>query len=233
MTRGEPLYELQSLDQEIEDGQRRVSKLEADLGETEALQQARRTQGSAEEAHRNWMTKIQDLELEIDALSNKIASSERRLYGGSVTNPKELSDIQDEIASLKRRCVVLEDELLEAMVSGEEAAAALEASRTELEQTEAAWKANQTAMRDELSSLGTRLEEAQGEREKTRRSIDPEDLAFYDKIRARFGHVTVATLRDGVCGFCAVAPSSTKLGRIRSGRELLQCSNCGRILLDL
>ena len=60
-----------------------------------------------------------------------------------------------------------------------------------------------------------------------------DDLAVYDNIRTRYGIVVVATLRDGVCSFCAVAPSRTKLKAIKSHRELLQCGNCKRVLLDL
>ena len=171
--------------------------------------------------------------MEIESLSNKIKSSEGRLYGGSVTNPKELGDIQEEIASLKRRRASLEDELLEAMVCGEEAEATLETCRTTLADIEAHWLADQAALKDELSELETRLAQVRDEREQLRSSIAPDDLATYNKIRARCGSIAVTTLRDRVCGYCAVAPSSTKLKKIRNGHELLQCGNCDRILLDL
>jgi predicted nucleic acid-binding Zn-ribbon protein len=233
MIRGEPLYELQNLDLELETGQHRISEIRASLGETEALLQARRALAAAQEEHRTCMTRTRDLELEIDGLNNKITSSEKRLYGGSVTNPKELSDMQSEIASLKRRRAALEDELLEALVYGDEAEAALEDCRAALDDIETNWRADQAALKNELSQLETRLDALREEREQLRRSIDADDLTFYDKVRRRFGSITVTTLRDGVCGYCAVAPSSTKFKAIRSGRELLQCGNCGRILLDL
>ena len=99
--------------------------------------------------------------------------------------------------------------------------------------TEADWQDEQKQLQEELSQIEARLAQAEEERQKLRQSIHPEDLALYDKIRSHYGPIAVAILQDGVCGFCAVAPSSTKLARIRSGRELLQCSNCSRILLDL
>jgi hypothetical protein len=233
MIRGEPLYELQNLDLELETSQRRISEIQASLGETEALLQARRALAAAEDEHRTWMTRTRDLELEIDGLNNKISSSEKRLYGGSVTNPKELSDIQSEIASLKRRRAAIEDELIEALVYGDEAEAALEDGRAALDDIETNWRTDQAALENELDQLGIRLDALREEREQLRRSIDADDLAFYDKVRGRCGSITVTTLRDGVCGYCAVAPSSTKLKAIRSGRELLQCGNCSRILLNL
>jgi predicted nucleic acid-binding Zn-ribbon protein len=233
MTRAELLYQLQGRDMELETGQRRVAEIQANLGESEALRQAGQAVTSAEEEHKRWTASARALELEIASLSGKIAASEKRLYGGRITNPKELSDIQDEVTSLKRRRAALEDELLEAMVYGEEAEATLKACRANLSDVEAHWQAKQATLKDELRGLETRLEGARDEREQLRRAITADDLALYDHIRTRYGSVSVTTLRDGVCGFCAVAPSSTKLKRIRGGRELLQCGNCCRILLDL
>lgn len=232
MTRGKPLYRLQNLDLKLENGLRRVSEIKVSLGETEALRQARQALVRATENHRNWLTKAHDLELEIEGLNAKIATSERRLYSGSVSNPKELSDIQHEVASLKRRRGSLEDELLEAMVYGEEAEAELEQCRGTLADTEFHWETDQASLENELNALEVELEDARDERERSHQTIAAEDLALYDKVRSRCGSLAVTTLRDGVCGYCAVAPSSTKLARIHSARELLQCSNCGRILLD-
>lgn len=233
MTRGESLYQLQELDLELEAGQRRVSEIRASLGETEALRQARRAHATAEEAHKAWMAKARDLELEVASLNNKIGASERRLYGGSISNPKELGDLQEEVASLKRRRGALEDELLEAMVYGEEAEADLETCSEALDDAEAHWQADQAALKSDLGQLEARLEQARDGRERLRQAIVADDLAVYDHIRARYGSLVVATLRDGVCSFCAVTPSSTKLKRIQSGQELSQCGNCGRILLAL
>ncbi len=233
MTRGEPLHQLQQLDLELENGQRRIAEIQASLGESKALRQARRALSSAQEELREWKTKSRDLELEISSLNSKASSSEKRLYSGSVTNPKELSDIQEELASLKRRRQSLEDELLEAMVYGEEAEATVKERQATLTNIETQWEAEQAALKQELSQLETRMVQVRKARQKLRTEIKPDDLETYDHIRERYGSQAVVTLRDGVCGFCAVSPSSTKLKRIKRGEELLQCSNCQRILLDL
>jgi predicted nucleic acid-binding Zn-ribbon protein len=233
MIRGEPLYELQDLDLELEQGRRRISEIQQSLGETETVLQAREALAQAQEQHSEWLRRMRNLELEIGGLTTRITSSEKRLYGGRVTNPKELSDIQNEIAYLKRRRAELEDELLEAMLQAEAAEERVETRSEALVRIEADWQDQQKQLREELNQLETRLAQAEEERKQLRQSIHPEDVALYDKIRSRHGPIAVAVLQDGVCGFCAVAPSSTKLARIRSGRELLQCSNCSRILLDL
>ena len=69
------------------------------------------------------------LEDEIDMVTRKARSEEDRAVSGKVTSPKELTAIQEEVASLKRRQVALEDDLLERMEQRE----TLEAELVELD----------------------------------------------------------------------------------------------------
>ncbi len=50
----------------------------------------------------------------------KIEQTEATLYGGKVRNPKELQDLQNEAAALKRYLAVLEDRQLEQMIALED-----------------------------------------------------------------------------------------------------------------
>lgn len=233
MTHGETLYQLQDIDLELDQGRRRVAEIRADLGETEALRQARREQAEVQETYKEWALKMRHLELDIGGLDSEIVSNERRLYSGSVTNPKELADLQENVASLKRRREALEDDMLEAMIHSEEAETILRECIATLEDVEAQWQEDQDELKDELGRLEARLVQLEGDRDQLRSDISSEYLAVYDNIQTRYGIVAVATMRDGVCSFCAVAPSSIKLKAIKSGKELLQCGNCKRILLDL
>ena len=69
------------------------------------------------------------LEDEIDMVTRKAHSEEDRAASGRVTSPKELTAIQEEVAALKRRQSVLEDDLLERMEQRE----TLEAELAELD----------------------------------------------------------------------------------------------------
>jgi predicted nucleic acid-binding Zn-ribbon protein len=233
MTHGETLYQLQDIDLELDQGRRREAEIHAGLGETEELRQARRAQADVQETYKEWALKMRHLELDIGGLDGEITSNERRLYSGSVTNPKELGDLQENVASLKRRRETLEDDMLEAMIHSEEAETILRECTATLEGVEAQWQEDQDKLKDELGRLEARLVQLASDRDQLRSNISREYLAVYDNIQTRYGIVAVATMRDGVCSFCAVAPSSTKLKAIKSGRELLQCGNCKRILLDL
>src|SRR6266568_1161066 len=51
------------------------------------------------------------LEGDVDSLTRKAEAEDRRLYDGSVANPKELEAIQHEVASIRTRRSRVEDEL--------------------------------------------------------------------------------------------------------------------------
>jgi predicted nucleic acid-binding Zn-ribbon protein len=230
MAQAEKLYQLQALDWQLEADQKRTQEIEADLGETETLLQARSNLQATQAECRRWATQTRDLELDLGSVNNEIKSTEGRLYSGRVTNPKELNDLQQKAAALKRHRQTLEDELLETMVQGEEAQDELESRQASLEQIEQDWQMSQASLKQELADLKEHIAKNETERLAMRQAIPDADLQIYDEVRERKGTVAVAQLKDGVCGFCAVSPSSQHLKHLRRAESIMFCANCGRIL---
>src|SRR5829696_8507724 len=85
----------------------------------------------------------QRLEDEVALLTERAAQADKRLYSGTVSNPRELQALQDDIASLKRRISQLEDEELEIM----ELTEPVEAERAELDGERAALTAEGDRLR--------------------------------------------------------------------------------------
>ncbi len=232
MTRGEDLYHLQQIDSEKDAKENRRAEVEAALGETETLQQARRDVKKTEKRARELARKQRDLELEIESLSEKASRSEERLYSGKVTNPGELEDLQREISSLKRRRRRMEDDLLEMMIEREEAEDAHENAVAHLQETESSWENQQAALRAEREALESRLAELTEEREETLPAIDSADLTTYQMLREHKGGQAVACVQDGVCKGCGVTITSNLDWKLREG-ELMRCDTCGRLLVRL
>ena len=115
------LFQLQKLDTEIDEKKKRLGDVLKAQKEPASLQKKRQRAETAVETLQKWQTKHQDLTLEVGSVTTKAKNSENRLYSGKVTNPKELSDLQQEIESLGRRKAALEDEVLEALVMIEDA----------------------------------------------------------------------------------------------------------------
>lgn len=232
MARGENLYRLQGLDSEGDAKQRRLAEVETALGDSDALQRARRALESAQRKVQKWTRQQRDLELEIQGVSNKISNSEQRLYSGMVKNPKELADRQAEVASLKRWRQKLEDDLLEAMIEREEAEAARSQAQAHLDETESRWSAQQTHLTAEREELRTRLAELERARAKLLPRIEADDMSAYRSLRDRKGGVVVVRERDDVCGGCGVTISPSVEWKLRQG-ERVHCGNCERIIVRI
>jgi predicted nucleic acid-binding Zn-ribbon protein len=171
------------------------------------------------------------LEGEIELIDSKSGREEQRMMSGKVANPKELSALQAEIESLKRRRSSIEDQLLDVMVQREGSEATVD--KLEAERVQAA------AEKDELSAAVARLsgdiDTELAEREATRQEVAtaiPEDLmALYEKIRSTKHGVGAAALQAGTCSGCHTKLPAIEAERIRKERGLQRCDNCRRILV--
>ncbi len=230
MSRTQHLYELQQVDTEIENVSRRLEEIAASLGESAELKQSRKMVTDAEAHLAQCRAQMQDLDLEVSGLSQKIEANERRLYSGRVTNPKELANLQEEVASLKRWREKKEEDLLEAMVATEEAEAGLSDAQAILAQVSETWRTSQSDLADEQARLQTRLEELAEQRASLVAAIGPEDVATYERLRQRKAGRAVAAVKDGICQGCRMSPPTSQVHHARSGKELVFCNNCGRIL---
>lgn len=168
---------------------------------------------------------------EIQIAEDKIGREEQRLFGGAVSNPKELGALQAEVAMLKRKKAELEDGLLEVMVQKEDASATLDRLRGK--QSEASGTAeNLTARVGQLiSELDTELTEHTATRDAAVKPIPQELLDLYEKIKATKNGVGAAALEAGTCQGCHTKLSNKEVERIKSEGGLQRCENCRRILI--
>jgi len=170
---------------------------------------------------------------EIEMVTRKARNEEARAVSGKVTSPKELTAIQEEVAALKRRQDVLEDELLERMEQRE----TLEAELSELtgrREGIVGEQAEVTKVRDAtLVEIDGELEAERAAREALAPKVGEELRALYDQLRARHGGVGVAALVGNTCQGCRVSISPVELAAVRRqpAEQIKRCENCRRILV--
>ena len=230
MSRVELLYRLQEVDTELDAKRRRLQEIEASLGESDELFQARTRLQQAEAAYRRWRTTLRHLELKMTALENKIKNSEQRLYSGTVRNPKELASLQQELNYLRRRKSTEEDSLLEVMIGVEEREVAWQDAQAHWETVEATWTAGQAELSRERGELLARLAELRELRAGREGAVDGTDLSTYEDLRRRKGGTAVARLQGNLCTSCHVEVPSSWSQQARQGATLVFCGSCGRIL---
>jgi uncharacterized protein len=224
------LYRLQTLDLAITQYRARLDEITALLGNDEQVSQVRQQLEAANQALKPWQTRSRDLDLEIKGLVQKIEQTDRRLYSGMVTNPKELEEMQNELVSLKRRQSQLEDEMLEAMVNSDEGQVAVTEAQRGLDTAQAAWNGSQTDLVFEKQRLEKELVDLTAQRKKAAAEVDPASLARYDAIRPKKRGQAVALLQGDSCMLCGVEQTSSLAQQVRQGTQLVYCESCGRIL---
>ena len=171
------------------------------------------------------------LEGEVELIDQKISKEEQRMFSGSVSNPKELSALQAEVESLKRKKSGVEDQLLEAMESRDQASGTVESLKAEQK------TASQTA--EELSAqvaeltqdIQGRLDEHRAKRNEIAPSIPADVLTLYEKLREQKHGVGAAALVAGTCQGCHTKLPSKEAERLRAEGGLQRCDNCRRILV--
>ena len=115
------LYRLQQIDSQLDQANNRLQEIQVALNEDAALKQAQQNHAAAEARLNDERQKLRRAEENVQEQKIKIELNESTLYGGKVHNPKELQDLQKEVAALKKYLGVLEDRQLEAMLVVEEA----------------------------------------------------------------------------------------------------------------
>ncbi|MCC7446931.1 MAG: hypothetical protein IT324_05905 [Anaerolineae bacterium] len=224
------LYRLQTLDLAIAQRRARLREIEAVLGKDEQVTLARQQLDAAEQALKPWQTRARDLDLEIKSLAQKIKETDRALYGGKVRNPKELQDMQDDIASMQRRQSQLEDDLLDAMMHSDEGQTAIGGAEQALKQAQARFAGSQHDLLDEQARLQRELTDLEAKRQQAAAGIDKDALTKYEALRVKKRGQAVALMQEESCKTCGVEQTSMIAQQVRQGSQLVYCNSCGRIL---
>ncbi len=226
------LYRLQTVDLEIARRRARLKEIEAKLSGDETIAQAAQALETAEKALKPWQVKGRDLELEIKSVAEKAKAADADLYGGRISSPKALQELQSEIDALQRRQSQLEDDLLETMMEVEQHQAQVDDGNAGLEAARATLASTQSDLLDEQKRLQAEVVQAAERRKAMAEGIEPASLAAYDKLRQRLRGQAVALLQGEGCAVCGVEQTMSNLQQARSGRSIVFCESCGRILAN-
>ncbi len=228
------LLDLQELDSRVDRLTSRKAALEG--GEEAAaarfgLSEAERNLGELRLAADEAAREQRRLESDADGFQQKITGEERRLFDGTVANPKELESIQHEITNLRNRKSRVEDEQLEVMERREELESQAEAAEKAAEEARTALTELQGSSEHELDEVGKELAALEADRASLTPVFDPELLELYEDLRRQKKGIGAAALVDGVCQGCHQQLSAVDLDRLRRADGIRRCVHCRRILV--
>ncbi|GHF33425.1 C4-type zinc ribbon domain-containing protein [Streptomyces sp. ET3-23] len=148
-------------------------------------------------------------------------------------SPKDLENLQHEVASLAKRQGDLEDVVLEVMERREAAQERVKELTGRVESVQA--KVNDAAARRDAATEAIDAEVATvtKERELVAATIPDALLKLYDKLRVQQGGVGAARLYQRRCEGCRLELNITEVNEVRAAAadEVVRCENCRRILV--
>lgn len=232
---GETLLEIQKYDTRVFELRNEIEG----LAEKHNLQGLAEDSGRAESALREEKQKLEEinheqhkLDGELELLSGKIKEEEQKLFSGQVMNPKELSAIQQEIISLRKRSDEMETEDLELMEAMDASSSRIEELEKGLAEVRELESGARREYERELAEKEEQVLENESRRDVLRARVDRETLDLYDKLLVRKGGLAVVPIEEGSnCGGCHIQFSLTQIDKFQHTEGIFRCDVCGRILV--
>ncbi len=227
------LYAVQQIDTQILRAKRSQSNLDNGTAAAAAAAAANAAAQAKKAELHTLAGDLKDNELKLSTVETKRKSYQQKLYQGSVTNAKELANIEREIEALGRqqsdldgRILILMEEVEQAQVGSSAAEAEAHTAEGHRAEIIAAYRSRYEALTLELTSLMQQRDNAAASVE------DKAVLKRYDGIRAKAAGIGIAKVEGDTCGGCRMKLSSTLIKAVKEQAQIQTCENCGRLLLS-
>jgi predicted nucleic acid-binding Zn-ribbon protein len=224
------LLRLQQVDSRMSRIESRLAKIRETLENDAELMAAREQVKSCQNEQHDAEHARKAAEAEAGTQQSKIQQAESRLYGGSVRNPRELQELQTDVASLKKQLTSVEEQQLEAMLRLDAAQASLRDANENLARVQARVEDEHGKLIDERSLLLVDRENLLAERQAATGRVAAKMLSSYQSLRRQRGGVAVAEVSDNACAACGSTLTAALQQSARHAVELVYCPSCGRIL---
>jgi len=226
---GKRFYDLQQIDLDLEKKAEALSQVESQLSHNEALTEAKAEVERKRENLAGLEKKEITAEWVVDDLEAKAGPLQKKLYAGSVKNPKELMGLQQQVEQLKSQIREEEDKTLEIMSQIEALQKEVASRAAEVKKLEREWQKRREQLLAEQAELSSTIDIAGAKRSELAATIESAHLELYETLRARKQGQAVAGIEQGRCQGCRITLPVNELMRARMG-EVVQCDSCGRIL---
>jgi len=220
----------------LQDRDRKIRRLKAELAHIEPERQTFKARaGGAQTALENAKLRVKqletarkDLELQVEQKKEQIARYANQQF--QTRKNEEYRALQHEIDGCKAAISQIEDQELELMEQGD-------AAQKEVGRATQAANELKKLVEDQVAQLGARegnlkkeLAELESNRGELAAAVGDVERSLYERLMRSKGENVVVGVQHGVCGGCHMKVQPQLLVLCQAKKELVTCSNCGRIL---
>jgi predicted nucleic acid-binding Zn-ribbon protein len=224
------LYRLQQIDSQMDRLRARLLEIQSILDDDTELRKLNEQAKVADERNQYAEKALKQAEREVQNQLIKIDQTQSSLYAGKSHSPKELQDLQNDVAALKRYLVILEDRQIDAMQECETA----EADRQIIHDKVISALDNRAELTARLQleqeTIKNDLERHTIEHNAVEGAIPVSNLDLYSQLRQKRRGVAVVIIGENACGACGSTLNLAQIQSVRSSDRIIFCPSCGRIL---
>lgn len=233
----EALLELQRTETDIRRLEKRLDELPEQTVLDESLATSEKLEATRDQLRvdRDMAdSRIRSVEGDLDLLQERRQKEQARMYGGEISNPRELQAIRAEIDDVEARIKRAEEELLEKMEEREKLAGQigkLDDRRLEME----AEQEDLTAKRDSAAqSILADLGQLKADRDAILERIPDHLVERFEKAKQRHGALALGALEGGICTACRLELTPMERSDLREDAPTVgTCPQCQRLLVAL
>jgi predicted nucleic acid-binding Zn-ribbon protein len=227
------LLELQKIDIDIDEEEKKKRNLPLTIeGITKKIQGLKDSLKNRNENYKNLQVKLKRIELDLTEKSNKIKKHQEDLYGGKISDIKELKQIQKVIANYKEEKDSIEEDVLDLMEEVEDLDKSIGHLDEDLKRKEKEFKKRKEEM--DLASLAIEknMNSLNIKREEILNKItDNRLLKEYEHLRKEKGGKAIMEVDGSICPGCYLDLPSDAIYQLKKNRKIIICPNCSRILI--
>ena len=227
-----PLWEIQVLDQERRDLENRLQggDIAAELRALKmSIEESRTLFNSMKEEYSQMKKELKKRELDIDELKGRAEDLGKKLYDGSITNPKEIQNSSKKLESLTEEVKRMEELMLMTMESLEEMRQRLEGLSSDLSEKALHFRRLHGTYLGNQQKVRKMLAQIPKARDKLLDKVEAEVWKKYVEMKKKLID-PLARVEKGTCMGCRVGLSFHDLRTLKVGEGLLHCQSCGRML---
>lgn len=173
--------------------------------------------------------KRKKLEDSVEINNEKIKSNEKKLFSGTITDAKELSNYQEEVEILKDNNSKLEDQVLEIMEEQDPLEPDIEALKREMNELDSIVKRINNEIEEKHEVLKHNIEGLSKRKEDVVARIPSDHLKRYNETKTKKGGIAVSVIKDNFCGVCNMEIPAIEAEKFIDSEILYRCPLCGRI----
>ncbi len=227
------LLELQKIDIAINEEERKKKSMPLEIEEvTKEIQGLKKSIKNKSEDGKNLQLNLKRKELDLAEKSNKIKKFQEDLFGGKISDIKELKQIQKVISNYEEEKDSIEEDVLDLMEEMEDLDKSighldddLKAKEKEFKKRKEEADLSRLVIEKNMNFLNIKREEILS------KLTDDRLLKKYELLRKEKGGKAIMAVDSSMCSGCYLDLPSDAIYQLKKNRKIIICPNCSRILI--